>query len=333
MNKISVGQLNNYIKSIFFSEEMLHNIAVVGEIDGLSARSSGVWFSLKDKDASVPCVCWDNTRMKDIKNGDLVTVCGTVDYWNKVGKINFTVHVVTKSGVGDLLEEFKKLFDKLQREGLFERKRMLPARVCSVGVVTSKFGAVIRDIISVARRRNPNVNIILYPAAVQGANAEKEILYGLEYFANAKNVDVIIIARGGGAAEDLSAFNLESVVRKAAASPIPVVSAIGHETDFTLTDYAADLRAPTPSAAAELCVPEFVPQKNTAIRIYQQMRYVIMNIFDTVKYKVNSFMNLFPRDFVAVSKNGRIIKSAENIKSGDKLQICFIDGKLEVVVK
>jgi exodeoxyribonuclease VII large subunit len=337
MNEISVSQLNNYIKAVFGAEEMLHNITVVGEIDGLSVRSNGVWFSLKDKDSTIQCVCWDAKWFRGdnaIKNGDLVNVRGTVDYWNKAGKINFTVHYAVKSGVGDLLEQFKKLHDKLKAEGLFEKKRELPKQIKRVGVITSKYGAVLHDIINVTKRRNKTTDIIFYPASVQG-EAAAEIIKGVTYFSGAKSCDVLIVARGGGSGDDLAIFNREDVVRAIAECKIPVISAIGHETDWTLTDYIADIRAPTPSAAAELAVPQLVTDKDTVIMLYQKMRYALLNRLEMVKREVqgwaniisaNNPMNILARGFAAVSKNGKTVKSVKEVKTEDELQIRLKDG-------
>lgn len=329
--ELSVTQLNNYIKSVFVAEEMLHNVLVTGEVVGASERGNGVWFSLRDQEATIACVCWDKARCQ-IKNGDRVTVRGSVDYWHKAGKINFTVHAVVKSGAGDLLAQLKMLLEKLQAEGLFAQKKALPTKVQRVGVVTSKFGAVIHDIITVTKRRNPGVDIVLYPATVQGDNAGREIVAGLNYFAQARNVDVVILARGGGASEDLSCFNLESVARAIVGCGVPVVSAVGHETDYTLADYAADLRAATPSAAAELVVPERVSQKDLATRIWQQMKYVITSRLDQVRSQARGFLNIFPKDFVAVAKDGQVVKSVQALRPKDKLQLCFSDGRIGVTV-
>jgi exodeoxyribonuclease VII large subunit len=332
MNEISVTQLNNYIKSVFFAEEMLHNIAVVGEIDGMSVRGNGVWFTLKDKDAAIPCVCWDSGRAKDIKNGDLVTVRGTVDYWNKAGKINFTVYSIAKSGVGDLFEQFKLLFEKLKAEGLFERKRGMPKEVKRIGVVSSRFGAVIHDIISVAWRRNPGVDIVLFPAAVQGEAAEREIASGIEYFSANKTVDIVLIARGGGGSEDLSVFNSERIARAAAACPIPIVSAVGHETDFTLVDYTADLRAPTPSAAAELIVPEYITNRAKIINLYKQLKRIILNKFDIIQNKIESYKSILFCGIISISSKGKNVKSVADVNLDDNLLIKFGDGIIEAKV-
>ncbi|MCQ2381683.1 MAG: exodeoxyribonuclease VII large subunit [Clostridia bacterium] len=329
--ELSVTQLNNYIKSVFVAEEMLHNVLLTGEVSGVSVRGNGVWFTLCDKDASIPCVCWDKGRCS-VKNGDQVTLRGSVDYWQKAGKINFNVHALVKSGAGELLEQLKALTEKLKSEGLFDKKKTLPAKVKRIGVVSSRYGAVIHDIMTVTKRRNPVVDIVLYPASVQGENASREICAGVSYFNRVKNVDLIIVARGGGSNEDLSCFNTESVARSVAGSELPIVAAVGHETDFTLVDYVADLRAPTPSAAAEMVVPELVSQKEIVLRLWKQMKFAVTSRLEQIRTQTLGFMNLFPKDFVAVSKDGQVVKSVKTLKPKDKLQICFSDGRIGVTV-
>lgn len=329
--ELSVTQLNNYIKSVFVAEEMLHNVLLQGEVSGASVRGSGVWFTLRDREAAIPCVCWDKTRCV-VKDGDQVTLRGSVDYWQKAGKINFNVQTLVKTGAGELLEQLKALTEKLRKEGLFNKKKALPTKVKRIGVVSSRYGAVIHDIMNVTKRRNPAVDIVLYPAAVQGENAAREICAGISYFNRTRQVDLVIVARGGGSNEDLSCFNLESVARAVAGSELPIVAAVGHETDFTLVDYVADLRAPTPSAAAEMVVPELVSEKDVVVRLWSQMKYAITSRLEQIRTRALGFMNLFPKDFVAVAKDGQVVKSIHAIKPKDKLQICFNDGRIGVTV-
>jgi exodeoxyribonuclease VII large subunit len=332
MNEISVTQLNNYIKSVFVAEEMLHNISVVGEVDGISVRGSAVWFSLKDRDAVISCVCWDKTRFRGVENGDKVTARGTVDYWNKAGKINFTVAFAAKFGVGDLLEQLRQLTEKLKAEGLFDRKKPLPARVRRIGVITSRGGAVIHDIISVTRRRNRAVDIVLFPASVQGDAAEGEILRGIDYFSTAKTVDIVIIARGGGAKEDLNAFNSESVARAVAGCPLPVISAIGHETDTTLTDFVADLRAPTPSAAAEMAVPELKTNREIVTGLWRQIKNAVLNKFERLRAEIKNYENMLYLGLVTITKNGIPVKSVREVKINDDLLLRLNDGIIKAKV-
>lgn len=329
--ELSVTQLNNYIKSVFVAEEMLHNVLLTGEVSGASVRGNGVWFTLRDREATIPCVCWEQSRCA-VKNGDQVTVRGTVDYWQKAGKINFNVHALVKTGAGDLLEQLKALTEKLKKEGLFDKKKAMPAKVKRIGVVSSRYGAVIHDIMNVTKRRNPSVDIVLYPAAVQGENAVREVCAGIDYFNRTKNVDLIIVARGGGSNEDLSCFNTENIARTVAGSELPIVAAVGHETDFTLVDYVADLRAPTPSAAAEMVIPELISQRDVVLRLWSQMKYSITSRLQQVRTQALGFLNLFPKDFVAVAKDGQVVKSVRDLHPKDKLQICFNDGRIGVTV-
>lgn len=329
--ELSVTQLNNYIKSVFGAEEMLHNVLLTGEVTGVAVRGNGVWFTMRDRDAAVPCVCWEAARCP-VKDGEQVTVRGSVDYWQKAGKLNFNVHALVKTGAGDLLAELKALTEKLKAEGLFDRKRALPSKVKRIGVVSSRYGAVIHDIMTVTKRRNPTVDIVLYPAAVQGENAARELVAGLDYFSNQSTVDVVILARGGGSSEDLSVFNTESVARAVASCRLPVVTAVGHETDVTLVDYVADVRAATPSAAAELVVPELVSRQDQVRQLWSRLRYVITSRLTAVRNSAQNFLHIFPKDFVAVAKNGQVVKSAKQLHAKDKLQICFSDGRVGVTV-
>ena len=299
MHQITVSQLNNYIKQVFEAEEMLHNIEVIGEIDGLNMRGNAVYFSLKDKDAVISCACFYPQKMRDIKNGAQVVVRGTVTYWNKAGKISFNVHSCETFGLGTLFQKFEELKKKLEAEGLFAAKKPLPEVVRRVGVITSKSGAVLHDIIKVAHRRNPGVDIMLFPVAVQGDGADKGICEGISYFGNVgqdsglgcfvprnDKVDVIIVARGGGSKEDLAAFNSECIARAVFESKVPVVSAVGHETDWTLIDLVADLRAATPSQAAEMVVREVVTQRERVLGLWRGLSYAIKSKFSAQRNRI-----------------------------------------------
>ena len=283
---ITVAQLNNYIKQVFEAEELLHNVSVIGEISGIKQSGNAVYFTLKDTDASISCVCFYPDVMKDNNrklfiDGTKVVIRGTVSYWNKAGKISFIVNKCETFGLGSLMLLFQQLQEKLRAEGLFDRtvKKPLPQNVRRIGVVTSKTGAVIHDIMTVAWRRNPAVDIVVVDTRVKGTGADIEIARGIEILNNS-SFDVIIVARGGGSAEDLSPFNSEIVARAVFASKIPVVSAVGHESDFTLIDFVADLRAATPSAAAELCVPEVTTKRDRAIQLWQTLKAVIRRKID-----------------------------------------------------
>jgi exodeoxyribonuclease VII large subunit len=242
-------------------EGSLKGVYVEGEISNLTIQSmSGHhYFSLKDSGATIRCTLWKNVAAGlkfSPKDGMKIIAFGDVTVWEKGGSYQINCKFLLPLGVGELELAFRQLYEKLSQEGLFEqdRKGPIPQFANTIGVVTSPTGAVIRDIINIARRRNPLVQIVLYPARVQGVGAEESIVTGIQYFNSRDDIDLMIVGRGGGSLEDLWAFNSESVVRAIVASEIPVISAVGHEIDVTLSDYVADYRAPTPSAAAEVAV-------------------------------------------------------------------------------
>lgn len=251
---ISVSQLNTYIKNIFEAEVMLQNIFVYGEVSSYNISNGIAYFNLKDENGLLSCVLFGANNFKAPKIGDLVLVRGSMNYYAKGGKLSFNAYSIMPYGRGLLYEKFLELKNKLQLKGYFDkdRKRPIPKKVKRIGVVTSPTGAVIRDIIDVTRRRNDTIDIVLYPVKVQGIGAENEIARGIDFFSDYDNIDVIIVARGGGSMEDLEPFNSEIVADATYNSKKPVVSAVGHETDFTIIDFVSDLRAPTPSAGAEL---------------------------------------------------------------------------------
>lgn len=250
---ISVSQVSQYVKQIFDAEELLHGIAVVGEISGWSYVRGAAYFTLKDEASALSCVCFTADKFAEFKNGDSVMAIGSVKYYTKTGKLNFNVLKIEHYGENVLYQKFLELKQKLENKGYFlpECKKTMPKNIKRIGVVSSEGGAVIQDIINIRTRRNPNVDIVLYPVKVQGVGAEQEIAHGIEVLDN-YNVDVIVVARGGGSFEDLAPFNTEVVADATFNCKKPLVSAVGHETDYTIIDFCSDLRAPTPSAAAEL---------------------------------------------------------------------------------
>ena len=259
----SVSSLNKYIKMLFDQDTFLNLINIRGEITNFKAHYTGhLYFTLKDENATIKCVMFKSQaaylKFKP-EDGMKVVIKGQVSVFERDGTYQIYCKTMTREGVGDLYLAYEKLKEKLSREGLFDEahKLKIPYLPSRVGVITSKTGAVIRDIINVSTRRYNNVNLLIYPAAVQGVNVAQTVVKGIETFNKLKNVDVIVIARGGGSFEDLFGFNDESIARAIYASKIPIVSAVGHETDFTICDFVADLRAPTPSAAAELIYPEY----------------------------------------------------------------------------
>ena len=362
---ISVSQLSGYIKGIFDAEELLHNISVFGEISGLSVLRGNAYFTLKDENALLSCVFFGADE-NALKNGDMVIVTGTPRYYVKGGKLNFNVVSVRPYGVGVLFQKFLETKERLEKEGLFseEYKKQIPQNVKKIGVVSSEKGAVIRDIINVSTRRDKAVNIVLYPSRVQGDGAEVDLIDGIKYFDQNTDVDVIIVARGGGSFEDLMPFNNEDLARTVFRCNKPVVSAVGHETDFTIIDFVADLRAPTPSAAAELVV---MPKENKLNRILTMFNRIssqileqcnigfasvgslkrdlevsIKNYINSVEYSIgisaNALQKLNParvleRGYAKIEKNGENISSVSQLQPEENLEIYMKDGKLLAEVK
>lgn len=252
-NYFSVAQINSYIKNIFEAEVMLQNICVYGEVSSYNISNGIAYFNIKDESGLLSCVLFGASNFESPKIGDVILVTGSMNYYAKGGKLSFNATKIVPYGKGLLYEKFLKLKAKLQDLGYFDesRKRPIPSRVRRIGVVSSPTGAVIRDIIDVTHRRNDTIDIVLYPVKVQGVGADIEITNGINFFSD-YNVDVVIVARGGGSAEDLEPFNSEIVATAIYNCKKPVVSAVGHETDFTIIDFVSDRRAPTPSAGAEL---------------------------------------------------------------------------------
>lgn len=258
----SVTQIIEYISRKMFSDPFLSMVKVVGEVTNFSFSSAGhAYFSLKDESAMLDCIVYDYNHHPDmdvIADGALLEISGRISFYRKNAAVQLIVTTAVLGGVGDLYARFERTKQKLAKEGLFSElhKKPLPEFALRIGVVTSPSGAVLHDIINVSTRRFDGIRLTVYPVPVQGTEAAPRICCGIAYFNAKADVDVIIVARGGGSFEDLAPFNEESVARAVYASTIPVVSAVGHETDFTLCDMAADLRAPTPSAAAEIVVRE-----------------------------------------------------------------------------
>ena len=259
----SVSEINKYIKMLFDGDELLNSISIRGEITNFKAHYTGhYYFTLKDESSTIKCVMFKGyAQFVKFKPADgmKVVINGQISAFERDGVYQIYCKSMSPEGLGDLYLAYEQLKEKLSKEGLFDisKKKKMPFLPQRVGVITSRTGAVIRDIINVSTRRYPNVNILIYPAAVQGVNVASTVIEGLKVFNELNNVDVIIIARGGGSFEDLFGFNDENLARAIYASKIPVVSAVGHETDFTICDFVSDLRAPTPSAAAELVYPEY----------------------------------------------------------------------------
>ena len=273
-NPITVTDLNKYIKEKISDDEYLNSVLVKGEISNFKRHYTGhLYFTLKDENCLIKCVMFKNYAEKlnfSPKDGNKVIVFGTVSVYERDGVYQIYTKAMEEDGVGDLYQKFQELKQKLEKEGFFDQENKMPIHKMPkvIGVLTSKTGSVVKDIINVSTRRNPNVVLRIYPVPVQGEGAAQKIANAIEYMNRNKLADVLILARGGGSLEDLWPFNEEIVAKAIYYSELPIISAVGHETDFTIADFVADLRAPTPSAAAELAVPNIVDIKEK-IHMYQ----------------------------------------------------------------
>lgn len=285
---VKVAHLNEYIKAMFEHDDLLQNIRVEGEISNFKrhASSGHCYFSIKDDKAAIRCVMFRSAadQMRTLpRNGQSVVVQGSVSVYIKTGDYQLYVRRLMPVGIGDLQLQYERLKEKLALEGVFKdeyTRRPLPELPRKIGIVTSPTGAVIRDMVRVLKRRWPMAEILLVPASVQGNEGARLIVYGLQQLYERNDIDVIIVGRGGGSLEDLWNFNEEPVVRAIAVSPVPIISAVGHETDVTLADFAADMRAGTPSMAAELVVPDWR-------LLYQKI--------DEMKMNANKYINIIMR--------------------------------------
>lgn len=390
---ISVSELNAYIKGKITEDEALQSVLVKGEISNFKNHyaTGHLYFTLKDEKSLIKCIMFKGYAERldfTPKDGMSVMVFGSVSVYERDGVYQIYVQAMQEDGLGSLYKAYEELKNKLEKEGLFkqENKKKIPMYPKEIGVLTSQTGAVIRDIINVSTRRNPNVHIKLLPVPVQGLGASEKIAEAITIMNKNKIVDVIILARGGGSLEDLWPFNEEEVARAIYESEIPVISAIGHETDFSISDFVADLRAPTPSAAAELAVPDVLELrnmintyetrfKNSLIKKIQlmEMRYSkcmqsrafkepTRNINDNY-LKIDSLVkkmenNVNKKEFEAKNKfielttkldslsplktltrgyclaetNGKIIKSAKEVKQDDEIELKFYDGNKKAKV-
>ena len=285
---ITVSELNEYLKMLFEYDEVLRNIYIKGEISNFTNhyKTGHFYFSLKDAGGTVRAVMFRSSASKlkfMPENGMRVILGGRVSVFPRDGQYQIYAETMEPDGVGALYIAYEQLKAKLEKEGLFAefRKKPLPNMPKRIGIVTSPTGAAIRDMIHILGRRFPAAEIVLYPALVQGEAAPASIIRGIQYFNAKRDVDVLIVGRGGGSIEDLWAFNNENLVRTVAASEIPVISAVGHETDFTLCDFAADRRAPTPSAAAEIAVPDMEELLYRAKRMEQRLSLAVSQTIKT----------------------------------------------------
>ena len=322
---ISVTELNSYIKNKIADDEYLNNVLIKGEISNFKNHYTGhMYFTLKDENSLIKCVMFKTYAQKlnfMPKDGMKVFVLGGVSVFERDGVYQIYVKAMQEDGVGILYKKYEELKQRLEQEGYFEEehKKAIPQMPKIIGVLTSQTGSVIRDIINVSTRRNSNVNIRLYPVPVQGEGAAEKIADGIKFMNKNQLADVLILARGGGSLEDLWPFNEEIVAHAIYNSEIPVISAVGHETDFSISDFVADLRAPTPSAAAELAVPDVYEVKQK-INLYQnRLRLSLVKKVEIMKLRYEKCMSsrVFKEPLRNINDNylkvDTYIKKLENI--------------------
>lgn len=345
---ITVTELNTFIKLLIDQTMPLNDLYIKGEISNFKNHvSSGhYYFSLKDKESQIRAVMFRSSAAKlpfIPENGMMVVAHGRISAFVRDGQYQLYADSMEPDGVGALYIAFEQLKNKLAAEGLFapERKRPLPKIPRAIGVITSPTGAAVRDIINISTRRFPFAKIIVYPALVQGESAAQSLVRGVEYFNNTSSADVIIIGRGGGSIEDLWAFNNEQLARVVAASQIPVISAVGHETDFTICDFAADLRAPTPSAAAELAVPDteelkhkisnIISRESAVIRQAIAARRESLSRYSKARVLSNPQYVVDDRRMLSGLLAQRLEKAYASIAGEKHLSLAALSGKLEAL--
>ncbi|KZL94222.1 exodeoxyribonuclease VII large subunit [Clostridium magnum] len=312
---LTVSALNNYIKKVLDSDFILSNSNITGELSNFKIHSSGhIYFSLKDQHSKINCIMF-RSAAKELKfmpeNGMKVVVKGRVSVYEKDGAYQLYCDEMKPEGMGELYIAFEKLKSKLQNQGLFneEHKRPIPLYANKIGVITSPTGAAIKDIINVTKRRNRNVEIIIYPALVQGINASRDIIKGIETLNGIDDIDIIILARGGGSIEELWCFNDESLALAVYNSKKPIITGVGHEIDYTIVDFVGDRRAPTPSAAAEIAVFNLEEFKNKILS-YKNTMSVIVNM---ILMEKRSKLDLMKKNLSANSPRVLIVNEYNNI--------------------
>ena len=321
---ITVQELNRYIKEKVDGDEFLNNVYVKGEISNFKLHYTGhMYFTLKDENSLIKCIMFKSyTPHLEFmpKDGMKVLILGSVSVFERDGVYQIYCKAMKQEGMGTLYEEYQKLKAKLEKEGLFDasRKKQIPMFPKTIGVLTSSTGAVIRDIINVSTRRNPNVHIRLLPVPVQGPGAAEKIAEGIKKMNDENLADVLIIGRGGGSLEDLWPFNEEIVARAIYDSKLPIISAVGHETDFTIADFVADLRAPTPSAAAELAVPNISDVLYTISTYQNRYRVALKRKLELMKMRYEKCMTrrVFKEPLQKINEKSisldMLVKSIEN---------------------
>ena len=329
-SSLTVSALTGYLRELLESDPVLVDVWVEGEISNLSRPTSGhIYFTLKDPSASLRCVIWRSQAVRlrgDLQNGLAVAAHGHISLYERDGSYQLYVDQLRPVGEGWLFQEFLRLKAKLEAEGLFdnERKRPLPEMPQRIGIVTSPTGAALQDMLNTLGRRYPLAEVILAPCAVQGEDAPSQILAALAGLNNlVPPPDVILMARGGGSLEDLWAFNDEQVVRAVAASAVPVVTGVGHETDFTLSDFAADLRAPTPTAAAELVTPDILELRTDLSSLSARLLMAWQGVYGSQKVDLNLLQARLQR----VSPARRLQNDRQRL---DELDLRLIRGLLNL---
>lgn len=297
MSVYSISELNKYLKTLLSFDKILQDIWVKGQIGTFTKASSGhSYFTLRDSDSTINCIMFQGTfsGVNELETGMSVAAHGRIAIYEPRGQLQMIVDVIQPEGVGLLQIQFDQMKEKLNKEGLFDesRKRLIPKFPNRIAVITSPTGAVWQDIQNVISRRYPVVELILIPSIVQGDTATKSLVNAFEILNNLKDVDVVIVARGGGSLEDIWSFNEELVARAVYASSVPVISAIGHETDFTIIDMVADLRAPTPSIAAEIVVPD----KEELLEIVSNNRSKLLFYIETLIQRNRIYLESFPQN-------------------------------------
>ena len=366
----SVSEVNQYLKQLLESQSDLHHIPVLGEVSNFKRYASGhCYFTLKDEKSALKCVMFKSSAAHLFftpRNGEKVVALGSISVYERDGVYQLYVSAMRRQGIGDLMQAYEALKEKLTKEGLFDesRKKPLPRLPRAIGIITSPSGAAVHDIITVSRRRNKGVKLILYPASVQGEEAAGEIVHAIDFFQRNHLADLLIVGRGGGSIEDLWAFNEEPVVRAIAASKIPIISAVGHETDFTLSDFAADARAATPSQAAEFAVIDVAAYRNgiafywdkaakllekkihenaqLADSLQQELAQAMEAELDAKKHRLSlmaaklsalSPLTVLSRGYTITTAAGhRAVQCVSDVSAGDTIRTIVADGTISSVV-
>lgn len=345
-NVYSVGQVNTYIKNMFAQDFMMQRISVKGEVSNCKYHTSGhIYFTLKDSVGAISAIMFAGNRRGlkfPMKEGDKVVVTGSVEVYERDGKYQLYAREIEPDGAGSLFLKFEALKRELEEMGMFapEYKRPIPKYARTIGVVTAPTGAAVRDIQKIAARRNPYVQLILYPALVQGEGAVESIINGIHAL-DAYGVDVMIVGRGGGSIEDLWAFNEEEVARAIFECDTPVISAVGHETDTTIADFVADLRASTPSAAAEMAVFDYYAVKEQLLAAENRMRFMLTQKIDQNRMKLEHYRTrlqaaspagkLRENRRYAVDLEEKLKHRMEQILTEKRHRLALLSGQLEGV--